>query len=167
MRTVCCCQGFYLHRGSCNDDQLLWSLVVALWWLMVVVQLVVICDCLHKQSMELLWGSLLVVLLFWRPWRWWLCLPRKSPKASSSDIQTYALCSIGLTSEDGCVPQDNFHWYSDICSLKDRSDPPSQPNVPMCRLLPRRGLPRGKVGIPKSFIHIFHVSSRMKKFLCW
>ena len=35
-------------RPGC-DDQWLWSLVVAFWWFMVVVQLFVIWDCLHKQ----------------------------------------------------------------------------------------------------------------------
>ena len=34
---------------------------------------------------------------FWRPWRWWLCLPRQFPNASSIDIQISALCRIGLT----------------------------------------------------------------------
>ena len=122
MRTVCCCQGFYLHRGSCNDDQLLWSLVVALWWLMVVVQLVVICDCLHKQSISYYEDRCLLSccfgdrggdgcvsqenlqklpLLIFRHMLFavlvWHLKMVVSPKTIFIDIQISALCRIGLT----------------------------------------------------------------------
>ena len=88
MRIVGCHQGCCILGHSCYDDQLLWSLVVAFWWFMVVVQLVVIWDCLHKQ---------------WRYYEdhWLLscyfgnsggdgCVPQ-------DNFQISALCRIGLT----------------------------------------------------------------------
>ena len=122
MRIVGCHQGCCILGHSCYDDQLLWSLVVALWWLRVVVQLVVICDCLHKQSISYYEDRCLLSccfgdrggdgcvsqenlqklpLLIFRYLLFavlvWHLKMVVSPKTIFIDIQISALCRIGLT----------------------------------------------------------------------
>ena len=93
MRIVSCCQGCCLHKGTCYDDQWLLSLVVAFWWFMVMVQLVVIWDCIHIVSSKCSYYED----------RWLLSFFLETVEVMVVSPKTISKCFL--------------YWYLDICSL--------------------------------------------------